>query len=321
MNILVIFTGGTIGSRIQDGVVKPDTATQHELISYYETNHSCAYKFHTLEPLNILSENLQASHWTTLIDAIDETNLTEFDGIIVTHGTDTLSFTANALALYFTKLSLPMVFVSSSLPLNHPDTNGHDNFHAAVTFIKEKHAGVFVSYKNPSEDFVSIFHAHSITQSPQLSSRFNTIHPLVASIKGDQLSLDTLPTKTEPKDKRLKPFFDESILYIKPYPALNYDSFNLQNHKIILHDLYHSGTCDITKLKPFFRHCKRENILLFMAPIAQSNSYYETTQELIDMGVCFLFDITIEHALCKIMFASKNYASTEEFMDYMLDKS
>jgi len=317
MNILVVFTGGTIGSSLKEGSLSPDLNSQFELINHYEKSISDHHAFHTISPLNILSENLQPSHWTTLIDAIEEQELQKFDGIILTHGTDTLSFTANALALYFTKLSIPLLLVSSYAPLNVSQTNGHDNFKAAIDFIAEKVTGVFVSYKNPGEEHVSIFHAHQITQSPQLSSRFESLHYLTASVESDGVKiLNPVPKEVE-LGKRARPLFDEEILYIKPYPALDYDSFNLSKHKIIVHDLYHSGTCDINKLKPFARHCKRENILLFLAPIPKDDHYYETTQELIDMGIYFLYDLSIEHVLTKVMFASKNFPDTVDLLDYL----
>lgn len=318
MNILVVFTGGTIGSSLHNGSLSPDVSSQFELISHYEKNVSKSHTFQTIAPLDILSENLQPSHWTTIIDVISEQNINDFEGIILTHGTDTLSFTANALALYFTKLNLPLVLVSSHTPLYDPQTNGHDNFKAALGFIEQKLSGVFVSYKNPDDDFVSIFHAHHITQSPQLSSRFDALAQPIALVGTDGVNLLTpVPTLTE-LGKRAKPLFDEDILYIKPQPALNYDSFNLSRHKVIVHDLYHSGTCDVTKLKPFIRHCKRENILLIMGPLSKAAYYYESTQELMDMGVHFLYDQAIEHILTKVMFACKNFTNNEELLDYLL---
>lgn len=317
MKILVVFTGGTIGSSLQEGTLSPDESSHFELINHYKKNISRLHDFYTISPLNILSENLHPSHWTTIIDAINEQNLNEFDGIILTHGTDTLSFTANALALYFTKLSIPLLLVSSHTPLNNPQTNGHHNFTAAIDFMEQKVSGVFVSYKNPNDDFVSIFHAHQITQSPQLSSRFDCLDHLTAKVRDTKVELLNPTPSIKDVEKRAKPLFDEDILYIKPYPALNYDSYNLSGHKVIVHDLYHSGTCDITKLKPFVRHCKRENILLFMGPVAKDDYYYESTQELIDMGVHLLYDLSIEHILVKIMFARKNFPEERDLLDYL----
>ena len=316
MNIVVIFTGGTIGSSLKDDSLSLDSSSHYKLIDDYQKQHD-EIKFKALNPLNILSENIQPSHWTTMIEAVEDVCLNDFDGIILTHGTDTLSFTANALALYFTTISLPLVLVSSHLPLTNPQNNGHSNFSAAIEFIKQKISGIYVAYQNPSETSTSIFHAHHITQSPQLSSRFDTIKELAAIIDDNECTILSANPIPQTSTKNMHPLFSEEILYIKPYPGLNYQSFNLQEHHIIMHDLYHSGTCDITKLKPFIRQCKRENILLFMAPLYQVEHYYETTQELIDMGVHFLYDISIEHALTKLMFGYRNFSSDEKLLDYM----
>jgi L-asparaginase/Glu-tRNA(Gln) amidotransferase subunit D len=55
-----------------------------------------------------------------------------------------------------------------------------------------------------------------------------------------------------------------------------------------------------------------------MAPIKHTEHYYETTKELIDMGVHFLFDISIEHALVKLMLAHKNFSTQENILTYIL---
>ena len=320
MKILLIFTGGTIGSSVNDIGIRPDTSTQSQLISYYQNNSPMIdVEFDTLSPLNILSENIQPSDWTTIIETIQDQDLSSYDGIILTHGTDTLSYTANALALALPELAIPLILVSAHRPPNDPLTNAHNNFKAAIACIKERLMGVFVSYQNPDESFVSIFHAFKLTQSLQLSSRFQALHSLDASFQGETLNLiDKNNKRSTQTIKKIKPLFSEDILYIKPYPGLDYNHYNFEDKSVILHDLYHSGTCDINRIKPFIRQCKRHNILLLMAPIKSSENYYETTQELIDMGVHFLFDISIEHALVKLMLAHKNFSTHEELLEYIL---
>ncbi len=319
MKILVIFTGGTIGSSLDHATIVPNNATQSQLItSYQNLTSDTKTQFVCLSPFSILSENMQPADWTSLIELIKEQELSDYDGIIVTHGTDTLSYTANALALTLPELSLPLMLVSAHMPIENPQSNAINNFKAAIKCIKERLNGVYACYQNPSDDFVSIFHAVELTQSLQLSSHFQALTTIAARYKHDHLEIVSLPQNHALKRPvKIQPHFNETLLYIKPYPGLDYENFNLEGCSLILHDLYHSGTCDSNRLKPFIRQCKRQNILLIMAPLKRDQNYYETTQELINLGVHFLYDISIEHALVKTMLASKNFSNHEEILAFL----
>ncbi len=75
MNILVVFTGGTIGSSLQEQNLSPDTKASYSLIEEHHKHYpNSNTSFSTLSPFNILSENMQPSDWTTLIESIDDYN-------------------------------------------------------------------------------------------------------------------------------------------------------------------------------------------------------------------------------------------------------
>lgn len=153
MNILVVFTGGTIGSKAADGYIKPDGEQSPQLITLYREYERRAGlspedTFSQAAALNILSENMDGAHLYVMIRTIKE-NLAAYDGIIVAHGTDTLQYTAAGLAEVFTELDKPVVLVSSNYVLDDARANGFANFAAAVTFIRRRlGCGVFVSYQN-----------------------------------------------------------------------------------------------------------------------------------------------------------------------------
>lgn len=140
MNIAVIFTGGTIGSTIQDQYVSTDTQAPYRLLSMYgQSRNSCLSKeavdFTTYAPYTTLSEYLDGSHLNKLIACIRNVLATDTDGIIVTHGTDTLPYTAAALGMVFAYSKIPIILVSSNYILNDPRANGLVNFATAVDYI------------------------------------------------------------------------------------------------------------------------------------------------------------------------------------------
>lgn len=302
-NILVIFTGGTIGSSVHQGAIDTDKKTAFLLLEQFKQRQpNTNVNFTTRQPYQILSENLSPRIWTTLISEIENANPNAYDGIIITHGTDTLAFTAAALSVYFQVFSVPIFLVSSHLPLSNPHANGLDNFCFAVEkIVTEKLTGVFVPYRNPNDSYVTLHKGNLLTSSPQLSSDFFSV------AVGDFVSKANF-------NQPLKPQFSERILLIKPYPSLNYDYFNLENVDAVLHDLYHSGTACTTSnwggnhsLLNFIARCKHENMPIYLAPALKSADAYQSTIELVETGATVLWNMTLETAFVKLSLSYGNF--------------
>jgi L-asparaginase/Glu-tRNA(Gln) amidotransferase subunit D len=311
--ILVVFTGGTIGSSINNGAIDTDEKTSFLLLNQFKQRYpQTNVAFTTLQPYQILSENLSVKVWTTLILAIEQATPQNYDGIIVTHGTDTLAYTAAALGFYFHSLNIPIFLVSSHFPLSNENANGLDNFSFAVEKIMtENLTGAFVSYRNPSETSVTLHKATRLICSPQLSSDFFSI----ADINLNPKTIFNAP---------LKPQFSERILMIKPYPALNYEHFDLTNVDAVLHDLYHSGTACTTSqfgenksLLNFIKRCQAQNIAVYLAPVLKSENAYQSTLELNLCGATMLWDMTIEAAYVKLSLAYDNFSDEKAIALFM----
>lgn len=148
MNIAVIFTGGTIGSSIQQNYVSTDSQMPYRLLEMYNESQAKDNPdfphFITVEPYTTLSEYMNGLHLNLLIASVREQLAQEIDGIIITHGTDTLPFTAAALGMCFAYARIPILLVSSNYILDDPRANGLTNFTAAVDYIydwKHTHSG------------------------------------------------------------------------------------------------------------------------------------------------------------------------------------
>lgn len=151
MNITVIFTGGTIGSSVQQDFVSTDAQMPYRLLAMYEAEQkkkgAAIPSFRTQAPYTTLSEYMDGSHLNRLIACVQSlltTDDPDIDGIIVTHGTDTLPFTAATLGMCFAYARIPILLVSSNYILDDPRANGLTNFTAAVDYIydwKHTHSG------------------------------------------------------------------------------------------------------------------------------------------------------------------------------------
>lgn len=138
MRIGTIFTGGTIGSQVdQNGYIATRQTAPFVLLELYRSQFGDTVEFVTREPYRILSENLQASNILALIQCVEECLQTEdLNGLIVTHGTDTLQYTSAILGYMFGNVKIPIVLVSSNYVLEDSRANGLTNFRYAVEFIK-----------------------------------------------------------------------------------------------------------------------------------------------------------------------------------------
>lgn len=310
--ILVVFTGGTIGATAKNGVIDIEKNNKdYKLISLYKQQYALDnIKFKTIEPVNILSENLNPKAWTSIIESIEQENLKEYNGIILTHGTDTLAYTSSLLSVYFNSLEIPLILVSSDFTLEKKSANGLINFDTAIKLIeKGNEKGVFVSYMNSGENPKIHFGSKLMTSLP-LDCYFASVkNSSYMEYRDNQFIITDSSIPDIEINKSLQPVFSDKVLLIKPYPGLNYDMYNLSNIDIIIHDLYHSGTACTTNqwgdnysLIEFLGKCKAEEIKVYLAPIESNDEAYQSTQELIEAGAEIVFDETIEMVYAKHIF-------------------
>ncbi|HWF54638.1 MAG TPA: asparaginase [Solirubrobacteraceae bacterium] len=111
-HICLIYTGGTIGMVREGGVLRPPADPSAFLEIAPELSQVADITFVPL--MNKDSANISPQDWTTIAEAIHERMGTGFDGFVVAHGTDTMQFTASAVAFAFgPELSVPIVFTGS----------------------------------------------------------------------------------------------------------------------------------------------------------------------------------------------------------------
>ena len=327
--ILLVFTGGTIGSTILNGTINTSEKQGFKLLDLFEQIYPDTGQFHfnCIQPVQLLSENLFPSIWETLIKAIEAENIAQYDGIIITHGTDTLAYTAAALGLYFNNIKIPLLLVSSNYPLECSQANGLTNFQCAVEFIRQrKQAGVFVPYKNPG--FETLVHiATRLSSCLQLSGDFISVQTKAfLSFKDNSFKL---LNALEPKaltSKQLRSIFSKNILMIKPYPGLDYSCFKLDNIDVVIQELYHSGTaCSTTDwgeeydLSNFIEKCNQHKISLYMAPAIKSVDAYESSKTLQKCGAKIIWNMSIEVAYVKLLLAYGNFSDQQAIDQFLAD--
>lgn len=329
--ILVVFTGGTIGSAAASGTISTSGAAPFKLLQLFQTHYPAHNEivFETLQPLQMLSENFAPAAWKIIIEAIEAAQPKQFDGIIVTHGTDTLAYSALALSFYFHALDKPLLLVSSDYPLENPQGNGLANFVCAVEFIRQDIAnGVFVPYQNAGR-IMQVHRGSRLTCSLQLGGDFFSVrNNSFAEFVDKAFRLKTsAPTAGEITRRRaftLKPEFSDRILMIKPYPGLDYRHVTLEGVDAVLHDLYHSGTACATSrwgeqhsLVEFLKRCREQRVTVYLAPAFKTEDAYKSTRDLLENGAQMIWNLSIEAAYVKLMLAYGNFSASDAITGFL----
>ena len=281
MRLLFIFTGGTIGSTLRGSVMSAAESKAYAIIEAYEKRYGISFVYDIDEPYAELSENNTGEHIALLCGTVKQRLDGGYDGIIVTHGTDTLQYTAAALGYTLGSATVPVCVVSANKPIEHSQSNGLINLHAAVCFIRERAGrGVFVPYRNAGENAVYIHRATRLLSAKSFSDDLESSFGQFYGYYNSDFGFIKNPTYTEHPDA-LPPLSiqglkerSESISVVNPYPGMVYPRL-CDGVKYILLGTYHSGTIDTRSqmARDFFLMAKQKGIKAYVTGVADGPEY------------------------------------------------
>ena len=134
--ILIVLTGGTIGSQAEGECVNVTDTSPYRLLRLYKETYgqkeADEEEFEVIQPMAILSENMDLEAWSRLCRVMWDIPCEKYAGVIVTHGSDTLSYTSALLGLLLGHVEIPVVLTASNYPLGEKGSNGLTNFRSAV---------------------------------------------------------------------------------------------------------------------------------------------------------------------------------------------
>lgn len=320
MRVQVIFTGGTIGSRLGgDQRIHPDPAAQYQLLqSYFQRyGREKGIEFITEEPYYILSENLTAKELEQLFRCAGRAaRRKDIDGIVITHGTDTLQYTGALLGYLLGGAALPILLVSADYPLEDGRSNGQDNFRYALEFISGGYGtGVFVSYCNKGMGQAPTIHRATRLQKHLAYSAdvisvgdawYGTFRDgIYQSNSAYRTAAGMAAFPVDPEKARLNALPKE-ILKMEPYVGMGYPAIP-QETKAILMESYHSGTIGISRdLERFTDQAREMGIPIYLTGLSRQAMEYETVQEYRQLGICPLAESAPIAQYCKLWLAVSN---------------
>jgi glutamyl-tRNA(Gln) amidotransferase subunit D len=332
--IALIGTGGTIASKInyRTGGVSAVLSASDIYGSVPELKN-----YALIEPdafLNEASENLRPADWTAIAHRIkDKVAAKKYQGIIVSHGTDTMHYTSAALSFALQKLSIPVVLVGAQRSSDRPSSDAALNLLGAVVFaLKAQVSGVFVCmHAGPSDDVIAC-HLGTRVRKNHTSRRdaFESIDtPPIALMRGEIMEMNaqaesfSLNKRDETEEIKFKPDFDKRVLLLKYYPGFEpafIDYAITTGYRAII--LEGTGLGHVGKeTLPLIRKAIESGILVFMTSQCIWGrirmTVYETGRDLLDAGVIPLSNMLAETATVKAMWALANSDSPKMMVKLM----
>ncbi len=318
--VKIIGTGGTIASRIdyETGAVRPSLTTSELAEDMPELFEIANIEAEQL--FNILSENMEPKYWEEIAKKVYE-NLTkdEVTGIVIAHGTDTMSYTASALSFALRNLNKPVALTGAQRSSDRPSSDAFFNLMASVLYTISDIAEVAVVMHGTTSDTYALAHRGTRVRKMHSTRRdaFQSICdiPLAKIFPWEKrvIKLRQDYNKRNDKEVKLYPRFESKVLLIKAYPGISEDLFLLAKDKgykgIVIEG---TGMGHIAeRLIPIIKDLVDSGIIIAMTTqciFGTTNlNVYATGRKLLDAGVIPLGDMLPETALVKLMWVLGNF--------------
>ena len=313
--IKVLFTGGTIGSAAIDGKVDLDGGANRRLLDMYRAERGDDVAFDCEEPVSMLSENVHEEQLHDIYTAVKAVDAAKYDGIIITHGTDSLCINAHYFSLTLCDIGLPIVLVSSLYPLEDARQNGLKNFIAAVDFIEKGNArGVFVAFANGNAP-AEIHLAGRLMFCDQITGWYRSVlgESLAVVENGEvrYLKGQSLPSRKELAaggKKAVAPDICRDVMLITARSLLNFSLYDFDRRapRAVILEPYHSDTVCTSgrnlNFKQFAAYCKDRGVEVVIASVDSRSNVYASAVGLPESVIC-AYDECTESALTKVMCA------------------
>lgn len=313
--ILLVYTGGTIG-----------------MVKDYKTGALKAFNFNNLmksipelkqldcsvdsvsfdEPID--SSNMNPSHWVSIATLIEE-NYDAFDGFVILHGSDTMSYTASALSYMLEHLSKPVILTGSQLPIGDLRTDAKENLITSIQIAALREGDRAVIQEVCLYFEYKLYRGNRTTKiNAEHFEAFASLNYPELAESGVHLKVNTeyLRKKKHQKPLKVHKKLDDNVVILKLFPGLNKNVLksvlNIPDLKGVILETYGAGNAPTDKwlLNDIKNAIKRGlhivNVTQCSGGSVLLGGQYETSEELQSLQIINGKDITTEAAVTKLMY-------------------
>ena len=314
-SVLLIYTGGTIGM-----IENPETGALEnfnfdQLLQHVPELKRFNYRISSYQfdpPID--SSDMEPSLWAKIVKIINY-NYDYFDGFVILHGTDTMSYTASALSFMLENLAKPVILTGSQLPIGTLRTDGKENLITSIEIAAAKNPD-----GTPIVPEVCIFFENELMRGNRTTKinaeNFNAFrsfnYPSLAHA-GIHIKYDAHIIRRPDPTRPMKPhyLFDTNVVMLTLFPGIQESIINSVLHvpglKAVVLKTFGSGNAP--QKEWFIRQLKdatERGIIIVNITQCQRGvvemGRYETGLKLLQAGVISGYDSTPECAVTKLMF-------------------
>ncbi len=329
-SVLLIYTGGTIGM-----IENPETGDLESFKFDHLLNHVpelkrfnyniASYQFNP--PID--SSDMEPSDWAKLVEIIND-NYEDFDGFVILHGTDTMSYTASALSFMLENLGKPVILTGSQLPIGMLRTDGKENLITAIEIAAAANPD-----GTPIVPEVCILFENSLMRGNRTTKinaeNFNAFRscnfPILAHA-GIHIKYEKHLIRKPDPARPMKPHYllDTNVLIFTLFPGIRKEAvsaiFNAPGLRAVVMKTFGSGNAPQKEwLIRLIKEATRRGIIVVNITQcligAVEMERYKTGHQLVSAGVISGYDSTPESAIAKLMFLFAHGLPTDEIRKRM----
>ncbi len=298
--LLLMGTGGTITCLPRKGGLAPALSAR-DLLSYVRTQIDGidSYDLFSLD-----SSNVQPEEWREMANRMWKAVEEGYEGVIITHGTDTLAYSASMLSFMLQGISIPVVFTGSQYPIVYPESDGRTNLTNAILAARALSGGVYIAFGD-----AIMLGCRGVKVRTTSVNAFESInYPYIGTVaQGAYVPLSNPPERTpfsfnsaiEPNVALIKLVPGTTPALFQALPACGYkgvvvEAFGLGG----VHSIRRDHTQALVRLLSAGIPVVIASQCLYEQSVP---SIYEVSRPLVEAGVISARDMTTEAAVTKLM--------------------
>lgn len=325
--IVLIGTGGTIASYVdyRTGAVHPALSTSDMVNAVPEIRDIANIDARVL--FSIFSENMDPAHWQELAKAVAEEINNGADAIIIPHGTDTMGYTAAALAFMLGDVPKPVILVGAQRSSDRPSSDASSNLMACVRFaIGADRSGVFVvMHDTPGDDSFAV-HIGPRVRKMHTSRRdaFHSINALPAAHLDKDGRMDVRIDGPRVRDGKAvaNVAMEGSVVLLQYYPGMDPKLFEpvfMGSKGIVISGSGLGHVCE--GMIPLIQKATSNGSVVVLTSQCLNGrtnlNVYNTGRDMLKAGAITVLDMLPETAYVKLMWALANSDSVEQAKEIM----